>query len=66
MSIADPPGDELEVLWDGAGSLYAEADPLPDLPQVLEHARRLEGLTVTDTAPRWCSGRSSPTSRPCG
>lgn len=45
MSTADPP-----VLRDGAGRPYSDADALPDLPQVLEHARRLEGLAATGTA----------------
>ena len=52
MSTADPPGEALEVLRDGAGRLYADAEPLSDLPRVLEHARRLDGLAVADTADR--------------
>jgi hypothetical protein len=52
MSSADLPGEALEVLRDGLGRLYADTEPLPELPQVLEHARRLEGLTVADSAGR--------------
>lgn len=52
MSTADPPGESLEVLRDGAGWLYADAAPLPDLPEVVEHARGLEGLAVADSDSR--------------
>lgn len=52
MSTADPPGEALEVLRDGAGRLYADADPLPELSRVLGHARSLEGLAVADTEDR--------------
>src|SRR5262245_33502974 len=52
MSSADPPGEALEVLRDGAGRLYADADPLPDLPRVLDHACGLDGLVVADAASR--------------
>src|SRR5262245_55160418 len=52
MSTADPPGEALEILRDKAGRLYADADPLPGLPQVLGHARGLPGLVVADTTHR--------------
>jgi hypothetical protein len=52
MSSVDPPGGTLEILRDGAGRLYAEADPLPNLPRVLDHARGLAGLAVADATDR--------------
>lgn len=52
MSFAEPPGAALEVLRDGAGWLYADADPLPELRQVVDHARGLEGLVVADSERR--------------
>src|SRR5262245_44464259 len=58
MSTADPPGEGLEVLRDGAGWLYADADPLPKLRRVVDHARSLEGLAVADSEsrPSWRTG----------
>lgn len=52
MSTADLPGQSLDVLRDGAGGLYADADPLPELSRVLGHARGLEGLAVADAESR--------------
>ena len=52
MSTAGPPSEPLEVLRDGAGWLYADADPLPELSRVVEHARGLEGLAVADAEDR--------------
>lgn len=48
MSTVEPPGEALDALRDGAGRLYADADPLPELRQVVDHARGLEGLAVAD------------------
>jgi len=50
MASAELPSEAFAVLRDGAGRLYADAEPLPDLPQVLEHARRLASLTVSATS----------------
>lgn len=52
MSTADLPGEPPDVLRDGAGRLYADADPLPELSRVLEHVHSLEGLVVAHVEDR--------------
>ena len=50
MSSASPPDEVPAIGLDSNGRLHVEAACLPDLPQVLERARRLVGLAVTATA----------------
>jgi hypothetical protein len=49
VSPSDLPDDVHEVRRTRAGQLYVDAEVLPDLSVVREHARRLDALVITGT-----------------